>query len=212
MKNRIRISLAAILTAALLCIPAFSASAAEQKTVADAQAEAISTLSDLAKALPSANNFLPDAVSQKRVTAITRLSDEEVEAISGRLAEHSKVYLVELQDGHYTYYMAVDFRNDDAVYFSKLAVMRATSHKLYDRSVQMEAQDKPEGQPLLMSYTHIIGELSLHYVVYRVTDALGGEKLPGLMGKLYRNSAVADLNVDEGRMAAAIRLVGKILG
>ena len=39
-----------------------------------------------------------------------------------------------------------------------------------------------------------------------------GEKLPGALGKLYRQSVVADLNVDEGRMAAAIRLAGRLLG
>ena len=211
MKSGFKRSLAAILTALLLCVTTLSASAAEL-TTADVQNEQTVTTSAFADMLPSADNFLPDAVGQKRVTAVTRLSDEDVETISGRLAKNSRVYLVELQYGHYTYYMAVDFRDDDAVYFSKLAVMRATSHKLYDRSVEMAERDKPKGQPLLMSYSHIIGELSLHYVVYRVTDAFGGEKLPGLMGKLYRNSVVADLNVDEGRMAAAIRLVGKMLG
>ncbi len=208
MKNGFRGFLAAVLTAVLLCFTALPASAAETAV----QTEQASTLWERGNALPSADNFLPSAVGKKRVTAIMRLSDEDVEAISGRLADHSRIYLVELQDGRYTYYMAVDFRDDDAVYLSKLAVMRATSHKLYTRSEEMAAQDKPDGQPLLMSYTHIIGALSLHYLGYRVTDALGGEKLPGLLGKVYRSSVVADLNVDEGRMAAAIRLLGRMLG
>lgn len=212
MRNGIRASLAAILTAILLCFAAIPASAAEASAPAAVLTQQTSPLSGYAYALPSPDNFLPSAVSQKRVTAVMRLSDEDVEAISDRLADHSRIYLVELQDGHYTYYMAVDFRDDDAVYFSKLAVMRATSHKLYERSEKMAAKDKPAGEPLLMSYRHIIGELGLHYMCYRVTDALGGEKLPGLLGKVYRSSVVADLNVNEGRMAAAIRLAGLLLG
>lgn len=208
MKNRVRGSLAAILTAVMLCFAVIPASAAQAPAV---PATSASVLRESEHSLLSADNFLPDAVAQKRVTAIMRLSDEEVEAISGRLAEHSRVYLVELQDGRYTYYMAVDFRDDDAVYFSRLAVMRATSHKLYERSEAMAAK-QTDLDPVLMTYTHIIGELSLHYVVYRVTDAIGGENLSGLLGKLYRNSAVADLNIDEGRMAFLIPIIGQILG
>ena len=45
-----------------------------------------------------------------------------------------------------------------------------------------------------------------------MTDSFGGEKLPGALGKLYRMSVVADLNIDEGRLAAAIQVAGKILG
>ena len=204
MKMRMRGLLAAMLTVLTLSVTALPASAAVQTQD--------SAVSQQARTPVSADNFLPDSVAKKRVTAITRLSDEQVEEISGRLAEHSNVYLVELQDGYYTYYMTVDFRDDDAVYFSKLAVMRATSHKLHDRSVAMAAEDKPAGEPLLMSYPHILGELSLHYIGYRFTDALGGEKLPGLLGKVYRSCIVADLNVDEGRLAAMIRILGRILG
>ena len=211
MKNGLRISLAVVLTAVLLTFGIVPASAAELTAPAAEQTQATALWQDAAS-LPSADNFLPSAVAQKRVTAVTRLSDEQVEEISGRLAEHSDVYLVELSDGRYTYYMTVDFRDDDAVYFSRLAVMRATSRKLYERSLEMAAQDQPAGEPLLMSYTHIIGELSLHYVGYRVTDALGGEKLPGLLGRVYRSCVVADLNVDEGRLAFAIRLAGRLLG
>ena len=210
MKNGLRGILAAALTALLLCFTALPASAAQQ---APSQPESAVTA-----ALPGSGNewisaqlALPDSVSAKRVTAVTRLTKEQVEEISDRLAQHSNIYLVQLQDGRRTYYMAVDFRDDDAVYFSKLVVMRAASQKLLERSEAM-AEEESEPKPILMSYTHIIGELSLHYAGYRVTNALGGEKLPGLLGKVYRSCVVADLNIDEGRMAVAIRLAGKLLG
>ena len=209
MKNGFRASLAAVLTAVLLCFTVLPASAAQADA---AQAGQTITLRERVSALASPDNFLPDAVGKKRVTAVMRLSDEEVEQISGRLAENSDIYLVEMRDGRYTYYITVDFRGDDAVYFCKLPVMRATSRKLYTRSQEMAAQDKPDGETVLMSYQHIFGELSLHYIVYRVTGAFGGEKLPGALGSLYRKSAVADLNIDEDRLAAAIRLAGQLFG
>ena len=71
-------------------------------------------------------------------------------------------------------------------------------------------EDEPK--PVLMSYSHIVGELSLHYMGYRLTSALGGENLPGLLGKVYRSCAVADLNIDEGRMAFLIPILGQLLG
>ena len=175
MKNGLRGSLAAILTALLLCFTVLPASAAEETSASTVQSTVVSVFAD---ALPSTDNFLPDAVAQKRVTSVTRLSDDEVEAISDRLSEKANIYLVELKDGSRTYYMAIDLRDDDAVYFSKLVVLRATSRKLYARSEALASLLEDEPQPILMSYSHIVGELSLHYVCYRLTSLLGGENLP----------------------------------
>ena len=204
-----------MLTAILLCFTVVPASAAAQTTAAETVVQAAPgsvTMPGTGNSLISSQLFAPNALAKARVTAVTRLTDEEVEEISGRLAEHSRVYLVELQDGRRTYYMTVDFRDDDAVYFSKLVVMRATCHKLYQRSEEMAAQEEGEPKPVLMSYTHIFGELSLHYFIFRVIDSLGGEKLPGVLGQIYRKCVVADLNIDESRIATAIRLVGQLLG
>lgn len=208
MKNTIRVRLAAVLTAIVLCFTVLpmSAAAHAQETTAVRQTQTA------ASQRLFSTNLLPDAIGKKRVTAITRLTDEQVEEISGRIAQNADVYLVELRDGRRTYYMTVDLRTDDAVYLSKLVVMRETSYKLYARSEEMASQLEDEPEPILMSYPHIIGELSLHYLGYRITDALGGEKLPGRLGVLYQKCAVADLNIDEGRLAAAIRLAGQLFG
>lgn len=208
MKNRLRGSLAAILTAFLLTFAVVPVSAAAQPAAA-VQAE---QASNLVSALPSVDNFLPTAVGAKHVTSISRLSDEEVEAIADRLSEKADIYLVELKDGRRTYYIAVDFRDDDAVYLSKLVVLRAASQKLYARSEALASLVEDDPKPVLMSYSHIVGELSMHYMVYRLTSMLGGENLPGTLGNLYRASAVANLNIDEDRLAFLIPILGQLIG
>ena len=208
MKNTIRKTLAAMLTAIMLCFVAVPvhATAHTQQTTAVQAEETVSAQ------CPLTADCLSDAILPNCIRSVTRLTDEQVEAISDNLAQHSNVYLVELSDGRRTYYMTVDLRDDDAVYFSNLFVMRGTSHKLYERSLIMAKRDKGSPEPILMSYAQIFGELSLHYVVYRFTEVLGGEQLTGLLGRLYRSSMVANLNVDEGRMAILIRLIGILLG
>ena len=124
MSRTIRRITAAVLTVVLLTFSSFSAAAADIS--AD---DPVSAAHLVTQANPAQNELY--------VAGIRRLTDDEIEAISDRISSQSKVYLVELRDGRYTYYMTVDFRTDDAVYLSKLPVLRKTSHKLFDRSEQM---------------------------------------------------------------------------
>ena len=144
MKNSLRHLLAAVMTTVMLCFAVLPAGAAEAASE-PAHSSVSFTLPGTADAFIHAQRSLPIPESETRVTAVQRLSEDDVETISGRLCDHSKIYLVELQDGRRTYYIAVDFRDKDAVYFSRLVVMRATSHKLYERSLAMaEAEDEPK--------------------------------------------------------------------
>ena len=198
MSRTIRRITAAVLTVVLLTFSSFSAAAADIS--AD---DPVSAAQLVTQANPAQNELY--------VAGIRRLTDDEIEAISDRISSQSKVYLVELRDGRYTYYMTVDFRTDDAVYLSKLPVLRKTSHKLFDRSEQM-AKDDADKAPDLMDYTHIVGEIGVHHVIYRLTDALGGASLKGILGKIYGKSTVADLNIDESRFPVIIRIVGLLIG
>ena len=54
--------------------------------------------------------------------------------------------------------------------------------------------------------------MELHYIVYRVTDDLGGESLKGVPGRLYRSASVAELNIDENRMPVLIEVIGLVIG
>lgn len=192
---------ALFLSLLLLCGMAFPAAAADRAN--DVLADAVVEWVQDSGILP-----LTDAA---RVIGVRRLTDEELEAISDKLCAQSNVKLVELKDGRYTYYIAVDFRMEDGEYFARPAVLRKTSHKLYDRTQQM-AQNETECTPVLMDYTHIVGEITLHFVVFRVTDSLGGESLTGVLGRLYRSAVVADLNIDENRFPILIRIVGLLIG
>ena len=154
---------------------------------------------------------LSEMFADKRIANIFFLSPENVDKVSDDLAKDAQIYLVELKDGRKTYYIAVDLRTQEAVYLSNLFVMRATSQKLLRRTERMANSSK--GRELsLMDYTHIVGELELHYMGYRVMDAMGGEALHGLLRKVYNSCSVADLNTDEYRMLAVIRAVGLLIG
>lgn len=154
---------------------------------------------------------LSEMFADKQITNIFLLSPENVDRISTELAQSSEIYLVELRDGRKTYYVAVDLQDSNAVYFSNLFVLRAASEKLWQRTKNM-ADSAKGAKPVLMDYTHIVGELELHYVGYRVTQAMGGEQLHGLLRKVYNSCTVADLNADEYRMLAIIRAVGLLIG
>lgn len=154
---------------------------------------------------------LSELLADHEITNIYFLSPERIDELSENIAKQSKVYLVELRDGRKTYYMAVDFQNDESVCLSNIFVLRATSRKLLERSQSLQKSTKTD-YVALMDYTHIVGELGLHYAGYRVTNAMGGEILRGPIGKAYNSFKVADLNIDEQRMPLLIRIVGQVIG
>ena len=199
MQKTVRLATAALLTVLLGVFAVFPASAAEKKALPEPTAAVQQWWVDAA-----------DTLQLQEIIPL-RLSDDDVDSISDRLSGKSDVYLVKLTDGRYTYYITVDLREDDAAYLRNLRVLRQTSHKLYDRSAAMAKKDRKKS-PVLMDYTHIVGELEAHYLVFHITDVLGGESTKGLLGKLYRQSAVADLNIDEERMAVPLRMLGLLIG
>ena len=63
---------------------------------------------------------------------------------------------------------------------------------------------------VLMDYTHLVGELEVHYLGYMLTGALGAENGP--LSSFYRSCRVADLNIDESRFGPIIDVIGIIYG
>ena len=59
---------------------------------------------------------------------------------------------------------------------------------------------------VLMDYTHLVGELEVHYLGYLITGALGAEDGP--LSGFYNSCKVADLNVDESRFGPIIDIIG----
>lgn len=139
----------------------------------------------------------------------TVIPAEEKNSLAQTIADEAKIYLVVLGDGRKTYYMAVDFRTKEALALANPSVLRETCRILDENQQAMRenGQDSLE----LMDYTHIVGELKLHFLGYLVTDALGGENSP--FAGLYNSFKVADLNVDESRVPPQIiRVFGVIYG
>ena len=225
MKRSVKSLLAAVLTLVLLSASVLPVGAADFKSKLRSgwvrMNDSAVLLADKSMGLKVGNALLDGAVqpqktlselfADKQIANIFFLSPESVDKVSDDLAKDAQIYLVELQDGRRTCYIAVDLRTQEAVYLSNLFVMRATSQKLVQRTECMANSSK--GKALsLMDYTHIVGELELHYMGYRVTQAMGGEQLQGLLRKVYNSCSVADLNVDEYRMLAVIRAVGLLIG
>ena len=209
MKTRI----SALATLILICLSmgfsSFSVSAADDRK---AQDELVQTIAQaLLDTKPADSKDLAAALQDKMIIDVLFLSAEQIDGISEVLCRQADVYLVKLTDGHKTYYMAIDFRTPEAVYYSNLFVLRRTSLKLLNRSLEMARKAKLKDAEL-MDYRHIVGELAIHYLGYRVTDALGGEALPGILGKIYRSFSIADINIDESRMPFMIRFVGLLVG
>lgn len=225
MKRSVKSLLAAVLTLVLLSASVLPVGAADFRSKlrsgwVRANDNAV-LLADKSVGLKVGNALLDGAVqpqktlselfADKQIVNIFLLSPENVDKVSDTLAQSADICLVQLQDGRKTYYIAVDLRTDNAVYLSNLFVLRATSEKLWQRTEQMA--DAAKGtKPYLMDYTHIVGELELHYLGYRVTQAMGGEQLQGLLRKVYNSCSVADLNADEYRMLAILRVVGLLIG
>lgn len=138
------------------------------------------------------------------------LSPEEIDEISSEIADDADLYVVTTANGKKTVYIAVDLRTEEAGKLRNINVLRETSSKLLKKSEKIAS--RKSGSFEIMDYTHIVGEIKIHHDVFILTDSLGGEKLHGVLLKIYNSSKVADLNIDEQRIAIPIRLAGTIIG
>ncbi len=143
-----------------------------------------------------------------RVKALA-LSDDEIEKASSRLSKSAKIQRVTLEDGRKTYFISLDLQNDDAVYLYNPLVLRKTSEKLLVRTEKLKGK---RTDVYLMDYTHIAGELKLHFMGYNATRNLKVENSKGLLGKVYRSCSVSDINIDEDRFPVMIRWYGIVAG
>ncbi len=205
MKQQIRTWIAVLLIVLTIGSTTVTASAADITSAEESLVQSVTS------ALEVASPAQPETLADRKITNIYFLSAEQIDSISDALSEEANVYLVELQDGRKTYYMAIDLRTEGAVYYSNLFVLRRTSRKLLQRSESLAEQAEID-DAALMDYRHILGELAIHLAGYRLTDGLGGERLSGALGKVYHTCMVADLNIDEDRMPVLIRIVGLLMG
>lgn len=146
-------------------------------------------------------------ITADKMASYTLLSKEEINEIAEDMAESSDVYFVRLQDGTKTYYMAVDLQTAQAMALSNPSVLRELCRQLDEKQKEMANGDE---EYVLMDYTHLVGELEVHYLGYLLTGALGAED--GALASFYRSCKVADLNIDESRFGPIIDIIGAIYG
>lgn len=152
---------------------------------------------------PVANALL----SADKMVAYRLISKDEINKIAEEMADNSEIYYVRLQDGTSTYYMAVDLQTAQAIALSNPQVLRELCRKLDSKQQAMAGENEDF---VLMDYTHLVGELEVHYLGYLLTGALGAED--GALASFYRSCKVADLNIDESRFGPVIDIIGAIYG
>ncbi len=102
--------------------------------------------------------------------------------------------------------IAVDLQTAKALSLANPHVLRALC-----KEPEKKQQEMANGEEyVLMDYTHLVGELEIHYVGYLLTSALGREDGP--LASFYNSCKVADLNVDENRFGPIIDIIGKVYG
>lgn len=156
--------------------------------------------------LPEKSDFQKVMEGTATILGCYFMTPDKINETAADMAQKSKVYYVRLQDGTNTYYIAVDLQTAQALTLANPQVLRALCKEL--EAIQ---QQKADGEDyVLMDYTHLVGELEVHFVGYLLTGVLGGESGP--LASFYNSCKVADLNIDESRFGPIIDVIGAIYG
>jgi hypothetical protein len=225
MKKLITLALVLIMTIGLV----LPVSAADTNTVlSDAQIEAAANSAAAAlvaaddDATVKANNSLIKAVAENADTPeeiadffskFIFVEKSEVEAVSKRIADSCTYRVTTIEGGKKTVYVAVDLRTCKEIFDAR--VFLNATQKIFDKSKEKaitEGLDIKSDSVDLMSYNHLAGELALHMIITDFTNDMGASDENPLLKKWFDMSVVADLNVDEDRLAPAIiELFGKMV-
>ena len=154
-----------------------------------------------------ANALANAVITADKIVGYRLISKDEINSIASDIADESEIYYVRLQDGTNTYYMAVNLQTAQALALSNPRVLRELCRQLDEKQQLMADKDT---EYVLMDYTHLVGELEVHYLGYMLTGALGAEDGP--LSSFYRSCRVADLNIDESRFGPIIDVIGIIYG
>ncbi len=183
--------------------PSTSSPKPTQPTEEETESTVISPETTTRHENPVINTF----INAGEIAGYSLISKDEIESIAEEMADDSKIYFVRLEDGTKTYYMAVNLQTAKAMALSNPQVLRELCRLLDSKQQLMAGEDEDF---VLMDYTHLVGELEVHYVGYLLTGALGAENGP--LASFYNSCKVADLNIDEDRFGPVIDVIGTIYG
>ena len=211
------ISLALVLIMALSFV--LPASAADDtltdEQIASAAIAAASALVDADEdATVKASDSLIEAIAENADTPeeianffskFVFVEESEVEAISQKIADSCTYRITTIEGGVKTVYVAVDLRVCKEIFDARV-FLNATK-KIFDKCEELaiiDGKDTNADIYNLMTYDHLAGELALHMIIADITNDLGANKGNSFLKKFFDMSVVADLNVDENRLAPAI--------
>lgn len=178
-------------------------------TQAITEKESETTKAPVEKTTRHKNPVVNAFIAADKIVGYRLISKDEIKKVAGDMADSSEIYYVRLDDGTQTYYMAVDFRTAQALALSNPQVLRELCRQL-DEKQKLMAEEGGNEDYVLMDYTHLVGELEVHYIGYLLTGALGAENGP--LSSFYNSCKVADLNIDENRLGPIIDIIGAICG
>lgn len=211
------ISLALVLIMALsFVLPASAAdNTLTDEQIASAAIVAASALVDADEdATVKASDSLIEAIAENADTPeeianffskFVFVEESEVEAISQKIADSCTYRITTIEGGVKTVYVAVDLRVCKEIFDARV-FLNATK-KIFDKCEELAIIDgKGTNADIynLMTYDHLAGELALHMIIADITNDLGANKGNSFLKKFFDMSVVADLNVDENRLAPAI--------
>ena len=187
-------------------------SSKELAAAVDAAAEAMVATDDTTSVTPNAALYAAVAANADTPEEVANffsgfvfVKDSEIETISQKIADSCKYKVVTVEGGKKTVYVAVDLINNKEIFDARV-FLNATA-KLLKKAEEKAIADGMNQNPAaydLMSYHHLAGELALHMIIADITNDLGANKGNSFLKKFFDMSVVADLNVDENRLAPAI--------
>ena len=88
-----------------------------------------------------------------------------------------------------------------------MSVISDVALDLYEKQAEYD-----DGTFVLMSKTHIAGELALHVLLFRIFYILGGDNEESMFNHYYKEVMDAELNIDEARLSPALmQMVGTLV-
>lgn len=195
-------------------VPAAPATKPTAETESTTQPESATELTTQAEQTTAKQPYLQQMLDNASTMAgYYFISRDEIGNIADSMVNDSKIYYVRLQDGTNTFYIAVDLQTAQALALANPQVLKEVCVRL-EQAQQQQAQAALQGEEsdeyVLMDYTHLVGELEIHFVGYLLTGALGGEDGP--LAGFYNSCKVADLNIDESRFGPIIDVIGTVVG
>ncbi len=154
----------------------------------------------------------PEAIS-KSISKFVFIEKSKVGELSDAIVADSKYTVKVTADGKDTVYIAVNLIEHPEIYDARvfINVVKKLEEKSNDFAVACGIDINSDNYAPLL-YTNIAGELSLHMIIYTLTDAIDGENWTGFIGDLYDRSSIADLNIDENRIPRQfIEFIGMVL-